>query len=414
MAPTSRWLKASNLTFKPASDLTKKITFSSSYGKVSVGLLCLMMIAGCRNAHKEHSAQLYTASFGTEPVTTVLVERSNSSWVVRNGEERVVLRPTDQEEVYALPVFGGSWAGEWVGGMWRGHWTDSLRPNNYRVPITLSPIVNHRSTAGPKTSSRWQTSQGVLLLDSREDSVWATISTATGDYRYLAGTKKDKNLIFSTFDGAHLFRFHATMKGDSLVNGSFLSGTHYQTSFDGVLLEGEQNWQSGRQAYNGKDIYINGVSPEGDTIIWSEETLLSAGKSGLVVDIMGTWCPNCMDEARLLTEFASQHPNVQFVSLAFERTTDKKALARLKQFQRELGLSWDVLLGGRANKRVAAETIGIVDTVHSFPTTIFWSLGADPVIHTGFNGPATGEGYDAERQFFQSQLLKISGRSKNH
>jgi len=372
------------------------------------------MVAGCRDSHKEHSPQLYTASFGTNPITTVLVERSNSSWVVRNGEERVVLRPTDQEEVYALPVFGGSWAGEWVGGVWQGHWTDSLRPNNYRVPITLSPIVNNRSAAGPKTSSRWQTSQGVLLLDSREDSVWATISTPTGDYRYLAGTKKDNNLIFSTFDGAHLFRFHATMKGDSLVNGSFLSGTHYRTSFDGVLLEGEQNWQSGRQAYNGKDIYIKGVSPEGDTIIWSEEILLSAGKSGLVVDIMGTWCPNCMDEARLLTEFAPQHPNVQFVSLAFERTTDKKALARLKQFQRELGLSWDVLLGGKANKRVAAETIGIVDTVHSFPTTIFWSLGADPVIHTGFNGPATGEGYAAERQFFQSQLLKINGRSKNH
>ena len=414
MAPTSRSLKASNLTFKSALDLTKKITFSSSYGKVSVGLLCLIVIAGCRNAHKEHSAKLYTASFGTEPVTTVLVERSNSSWVVRNGEERVVLRPTDQEEVYALPVFGGSLAGEWVGGVWRGHWTDSLRPNNYRVPITLSPIVNHRSTAGPKTSSRWQTSQGVLLLDSREDSVWATISTATGDYRYLAGTKKDKNLTFSTFDGAHLFRFHATMEGDSLVNGSFLSGTHYQTSFEGVLLEGEQNWQSGRQAYNGGDIYIKGISPEGDTIIWNEEILLSAGKYGLVVDIMGTWCPNCMDEARLLKEFAPQHPNVQFVSLAFERNTDKKALARLKQFQRELGLSWDVLLGGRANKRVAAETIGIVDTVHSFPTTIFWSLGADPVIHTGFNGPATGEGYAAERQFFQSQLLKINGRSKNH
>ena len=372
------------------------------------------MVAGCRDSHKEHSPQLYTASFGTNPITTVLVERSNSSWVVRNGEERVVLRPTDQEEVYALPVFGGSWAGEWVEGVWQGHWTDSLRPNNYRVPITLSPIVNNRSAAGPKTSSRWQTSQGVLLLDSREDSVWATISTPTGDYRYLAGTKKDNNLIFSTFDGAHLFRFHATMKGDSLVNGSFLSGTHYRTSFDGVLLEGEQNWQSGRQAYNGKDIYIKGVSPEGDTIIWSEEILLSAGKSGLVVDIMGTWCPNCMDEARLLTEFAPQHPNVQFVSLAFERTTDKKALARLKQFQRELGLSWDVLLGGKANKRVAAETIGIVDTVHSFPTTIFWSLGADPVIHTGFNGPATGEGYAAERQFFQSQLLKINGRSKNH
>ena len=156
---------------------------------------------------------------------------------------------------------------------------------------------------------------------------------------------------------------------------------------------------------------IQGVNASGDTVTWDSNTLADAGKKGLVVDVMGTWCPNCMDEARLLADLAPQHDDLQFVTLAFERTTDTSILPRLTQFQTELGLTWDVLLGGRASKRAATEAIGVVDTVHSFPTTVFWALGSDPVIHTGFNGPATGEGYAAERAFFQDQLNRLSGRS---
>ena len=358
--------------------------------------------------------KLYVAQFGTQPKTEVLAERVADDWVIRNGEERIVLRHLG-EELYAVPVFGGSWKGRWEGEEWRGHWTDSLRPGDYRVPLTLTPLVNPQFTSGSKTASRWDTSEGTLLLHTRQDSVWATISTPTGDYRYLAGKKSDNILIFSTFDGAHLFRFNATLQGDSLVQGSFLSGTHYETSFDGVLApDGGAGWKSGRQAFNGAEMALKGVSAKGDTVTWDKSALEAVGKTGLVVDIMGTWCPNCMDEARLLAELAPSHPDVQFVSLAFERSTDASILPRLGQFQEELQLSWDVLLGGKASKRIAAECLGVVDTVHSFPTTVFWAPGSDPVIHTGFNGPATGEGYVVERAFFENQLNRLSGRSENH
>ena len=358
--------------------------------------------------------KLYVAQFGTQPKTEVLAERVADDWVIRNGEERIVLRHLG-EELYAVPVFGGSWKGRWEGEEWRGHWTDSLRPEDYRVPLTLTPLVNPQFTSGSKTASRWDTSEGTLLLHTRQDSVWATISTPTGDYRYLAGKKSGNMLIFSTFDGAHLFRFNATLQGDSLVQGSFLSGTHYETSFDGVLApDGGAGWKSGRQAFNGAEMALEGVNAKGDTVTWDKSALEAAGKTGLVVDIMGTWCPNCMDEARLLAELATSHPDVQFVSLAFERRTDASILPRLAQFQEELQLSWDVLLGGKASKRIAAECLGVVDTVHSFPTTVFWVPGTDPVIHTGFNGPATGEGNVVERDFFENQLNRLSGRSENH
>ena len=357
---------------------------------------------------------LYIAQFGTQPKTEVLSERVADGWVIRNGEERIVLRHLG-EELYAVPVFGGSWEGRWEGEEWRGHWTDSLRPGDYSVPLTLTPLVNPQSTSGSKTASRWDTSEGTLLLHTRQDSVWATISTPTGDYRYLAGKKSDNILTFNTFDGAHLFRFSATLKGDSLVQGSFLSGTHYKTSFDGVLApDGGVGWKSGRQAFNGAEMALEGVNATGDTVTWDKSALEAAGKTGLVVDVMGTWCPNCMDEARLLAELAPSHSDVQFVSLAFERSTDASILPRLGQFQEELQLSWDVLLGGKASKRIAAECLGVVDTVHSFPTTVFWAPGSDPVIHTGFNGPATGEGYVVERAFFENQLNRLSGRLENH
>ena len=357
---------------------------------------------------------LYVAHFGTQPKTEVLAERVADGWVIRNGEERIVLRHLG-EELYAVPVFGGSWKGRWEGEEWRGHWTDSLRPGDYRVPLTLTPLVHPKSTSGSKTASRWDTSEGTLLLQTRQDSVWATISTPTGDYRYLAGKKSDNILTFNTFDGAHLFRFSATLKGDSLVQGYFLSGTHYKTSFDGVLSpDGGEGWKSGRQTFNGAEMALQGVNATGDTVTWDKSALEAAGKTGLVVDVMGTWCPNCMDEARLLAELAPSHPDVQFVSLAFERSTDASILPRLAQFQKELQLCWDVLLGGKASKRIAAECLGVVDTVHSFPTTVFWVPGSDPVIHTGFNGPATGEGYVVERAFFENQLNRLSGRSENH
>ena len=69
-------------------------------------------------------------------------------------------------------------------------------------------------------------------------------------------------------------------------------------------------------------------------------------------------------------------------------------------------MNWDlvdVLLGGKASKRIAAEVLGVVDTVHSFPTTVFWETDGAPVVHTVFNGPA-GKGYEEERAFLRPSL----------
>ena len=246
------------------------------------------------------------------------------------------------------------------------------------------------------------------------DSVQATITTPTGDYRFLSGTILDNRLEISTFDGSHLFRFDGSIAGDSLVDGTFLSGSHYKTSFSGVQISNSNvTWKSAIQQPLATPLTFHGITQEGDSVHWSVAELREKGSRGVVVDIMGTWCPNCMDEARLLRDLSMEYPEIQFLSLAFEHSSGEQALNRIAQFQSSLGLPWPVWLGGEASKTEAARNISILDTVYSFPTTIFWPLDGEPAIHKGFNGPATGAGYEVEKAFFRSELNRITGRSEN-
>lgn len=376
-------------------------------------LALLVGVIGCESSSERHDGDMYVASFATEPPTSVLATHSANGWTVRNGDERILLALTANGN-HRVPVFNGSWSGTWVGEVWEGVWTDSLRPNNYQVPVRLELLADTQPTSGMRDTTYWDTSEGLLVMEQADDSAWATISTPTGDYRHLAGTLVGNQLVLNTFDGSHLFRFNATLREDSLVEGQFLSGTHYRTEFEGVKRASQAHtWTSGRQNVVADKLLFFGTNPTGQAEVWNKERLRRDGKTGIVVDIMGTWCPNCMDEARLMVSLADSFPDVQFLTLGYERSTDSIALVRLTQFKREIGMTWPVLLGGRASKTAAAESIPALDSIHSFPTTVFWPVDGEPVVHKGFNGPATGEGYARETAFFRSQLARISGRSES-
>ena len=376
-------------------------------------LALLVGFIGCESSSERHDGDMYVASFATEPPTTVLATHSANGWTVRNGNERILLA-LNADGNHRVPVFNGSWSGTWVGEVWEGVWTDSLRPNNYQVPVRLERLAGAQSTSGTRDTTYWDTSEGLLVMEQADDSAWATISTPTGDYRHLAGTLVGNQLILNTFDGSHLFRFNATLREDSLVQGQFLSGTHYRTAFEGVKRASQAHtWTSGRQNVVADKLLFFGTNPTGQAEVWNKDRLRRDGKTGIVVDIMGTWCPNCMDEARLMVSLADSFPDVQFLTLGYERSTDSAALVRLSEFKREVGMTWPVLLGGRASKTAAAESIPALDSIHSFPTTVFWPVDGEPVVHKGFNGPATGEGYARETAFFRSQLARISGRSES-
>ena len=107
-----------------------------------------------------------------------------------------------------------------------------------------------------------------------------------------------------------------------------------------------------------------------------------------------------MDEVRLLTALPMEHADQ--LSVAFERPDSAaEAYERLDAFRSEMGMEWDVVLGGKASKQVAADAFPFLDQIISFPTTLFIQHDGTVHVHSGFSGPATGAAYQEEIAAFQ-------------
>jgi len=125
----------------------------------------------------------------------------------------------------------------------------------------------------------------------------------------------------------------------------------------------------------------------------------------VVVQIFGTWCPNCMDETALYTELskAYKEKDIEFVGVAFERgETLDKALPLLKKYQEHFDIDYTLLFGGKASKKLASEKFPMLNKIISFPTTIVLNRKHEVIkIHTGFYGPATSAYSEYEKDFRQ-------------
>ena len=387
----------------------------------AVAFTAVLLMLGCADGvQKQGEGPTYLATFSLDDSTTVdvLVSIRQDDLVFMNGEERVLMRSVSGGG-YSVPVFGGALVGEWIGGggerIWRGDWVDSLRIKEYRVPLEIAPVKNKIVRGENEESSVWDTDLGKLKMVQKGDSIAATFLTSTGDYRYQAGEINPKTSRFKigNFDGVHLFSFEGTIKQDSITNGVFKSGTHYATNWSGVRSTTSRVDWIATQAWNPQSsVFIEGVNSRGGTEVWTKERLGESGYKVLVVDVMGTWCPNCMDEARLLKELCEDYPEMVVVSMAFERSVGEEALERIADFKEEMKLPWEVLLGGIANKRIADSTLSFMGGVKSFPTTAFIPIEGDPVIHSGFSGPATGGSYEEEVVFFRNTIESLIRESR--
>ena len=327
--------------------------------------------------------------------------------IVYNASERVVLNNVDND-VFSVPIYGGSLVGKWNSdGAFCGTWIDSLRPNNYSVALEITHVVSEPPCNEERVKTVYETSLGLLVTEVFCDSVVGTFLTPTGDYRYLSGTISNKSLVLNTFDGAHLFYFSATISGDSLTNGVFKSGLHYGVSWAGVKTDNLVPGWSSHQPYNKDRVFeFKATALNGKDLIINRTWLEGRGKSLLVMDVFGTWCPNCYDEINLLKELKTKYPQVEFLSLAFERGDKKQALKRIQYFKNEQEISWDILYGGVSKKQLADSVVPFLGGVNSFPTTLFYPLDGDPVVHTGFNGPATPF-YSNEVDFYDGVIKQF-------
>lgn len=255
------------------------------------------------------------------------------------------------------------------------------------------------------------TEKTIGLFESTENEITGSIVTRTGDYRYLEGITTEDKLYLSCFDGAHAFLFIADINSnESLENGKFYSGHLWNTSWIAVKNDSFQLENPDSLTFSTTQ-KIEFSFPDLDSKIQHFKAGDFISKVTMV-QIMGTWCPNCMDESRyyqsLYDSYKSKGLNI--VAVAFERkqTFNKQSL-RIKKWKEAEGITYTTLLGGDASKTIAAEKFPFLNHVLSFPTTIFIDKkGEIRKIHTGFYGPATGKlytDYIAETESFLNTLL---------
>lgn len=285
-----------------------------------------------------------------------------------------------------------------------------------RFEVTSDPITN--------ISGNWET---VFSKDVPEDRyiakgifkqngnvVTGTFRTTTGDYRYLEGVLNDTKLELSTFDGAHAFLFTAEVT-DSIINGYFYSGNHWKEPFTAIPnelyeLPSEDSLTFIKEGYD--TLEFSFPDSEGNQVSLSDDRF--KGKV-TIVQIMGSWCPNCLDETKYYVDYYTKNrdKDIAFVGLAFEYAkTSEKAFKSIKRLTSKLHVEYPILLAqyGTSDKQKAQEKLPMLNHVLSYPTTIFIDKkGKVRKIHTGFNGPATGQKYiDYKNEFegFVNQLLK--------
>lgn len=254
-------------------------------------------------------------------------------------------------------------------------------------------------------------SSGLAHFDwSPEQGLYATVMTATGDYRYLEGASLDGQMKFSAFDGAHLFTFQAFADEDTL-RGDFHSGRSYYANWiayrdTNFSLPDPDTLTYIKEGFDG--MYFSFPNLEGDTVNLEDARFED---KAVIVQISGSWCPNCYDESRYLSEVYSQYnsQDLEIVCLSFERTRDyATAQKRLGKMKKDLAIPYTVLLAGATREDKAAEKLPMLNHIMSYPTAIYLDKNHQVrKIHTGFAGPGTPvwEDFVSENDAFLQKLL---------
>jgi thiol-disulfide isomerase/thioredoxin len=197
------------------------------------------------------------------------------------------------------------------------------------------------------------------------------------------------------------------------MNGVFYSGNHFQEPFEAIRNESFElpdedtltylNEGYEKVSFSFPDTEGNYISPEDPEF---------QGKV-VILQIMGTWCPNCLDETKFLIEYLANNPseNLEVIALAFEYAkTEERAFRGIERLKERLNIPYPVLLAqfGSSDKSTANEKLPMLNHVLSYPTTVFIDKkGKVRKIHTGFNGPATGEKFVTFKKEFDEFVQQL-------
>jgi peroxiredoxin len=260
-------------------------------------------------------------------------------------------------------------------------------------------------------SNEKDTTLGVALITQKGMYAEGSFLTPTGDYRYLEGNVINDTLHLSTFDGNHAYLFKSYFINDSSLVGDYWAGKSFHqnwvaTKTESASLPHPESLTYLKEGYSTLDFSFPDLN--GDSVSLTDERFKN---KVVILQLSGTWCPNCMDETKFLNAWYTENKNrgIEILGLAYERKPDfAYASERVKKMKAKWNVQYDFVIAGVNDKVKAAETLPALNRVVAFPTTIF--IGKDGKvkhIHTGFEGPGTGIYHEQFKQRFNEIVNEL-------
>lgn len=260
----------------------------------------------------------------------------------------------------------------------------------------------------------------VALLEQKGNKLTGVLMTVVGDTRELEGNVVGNEFYLSGFSGPSPYLIQGKLGNDkkTIVEGEYNIGIYFSQKYEGskeknIELPDPYKLTFLKEGYD----RINFTFPDlkGKPISISDDKY--KGKV-VIVEIIGTWCPNCTDQTRFLSPWFSKnkHRGVEAIAVGFEQKDDleyaKYTLGKLKEFYK---IEYDILFGGLADKKIATEKFQGLNRMAAFPTTIIFDRsGKIREIYTGYTGDITGKYYKNYVKKFNKVLDELIAEPNPH
>ncbi|MBK6891392.1 MAG: TlpA family protein disulfide reductase [Sphingobacteriales bacterium] len=375
-------------------------------------------------------------SFGASdlPFNFELAKNNNGQYVMTiiNGPERIEVTDftfKDDSVFIKFPYYNSEIKAQFNERRILGEWHNYAKGPNYYLPVycvlndsarfqvsvvdlDLPVNVNGKWEVQFIATDRKSKTDALAEFKQNQNHVVGTFLTPSGDYRYMEGTVTNKGLMLSCFDGAHAFLAKGKLDEAGNIMGEFWSGNHLHEEWwaspdpEGKAIMPNPETQTKSKKAN-TQLSFSLPNVNGQTVSLSDPKYKN---KAVIVQIMGSWCPNCTDETKLLVDLYNKYnaQGLEVIALAFETQTDPaQATEQLKKYANYFKIPYEVLLAGQPNKQGTAKALPELTEIKGYPTTIYIDRnGKIAKIYTGFNGPATSK-YQAEAATIAAFIEKL-------
>lgn len=302
-----------------------------------------------------------------------------------------------------------------------GEWIIDYGSRTERMPFRAVQGDSSRFTtsnkAGHNISGSWEAifknenkdTKAIGLFEQKDNLITGTFLTPTGDYRYLQGVVSGDSLKMSGFDGCHALLFTAKIDSSDRITDGWIYSVNREA----------RKWHAEKKEYETlPDAYATKNIPQGtvkadftlkDMRTSKNISITDEAYEGKVVvlQILGSWCPNCLDETPFMTNYYDENheKGVEFIGIDFERTDDfEKSKKALNSFFKRFEINYPIVFSGVASSDPELTEKVFPDLpvkISAFPSSIFIDKeGFIRKVHSGFSGPATGKYHEQYKEEF--------------